>query len=381
MYNVAEIKTAFEGLIGWRQNPDQSSGTYQLNSSLTTSSSGLYFNDVHPTLNFENIRSVAPDFNKIGNDQTERNTLFSNWLKEKTDSALIEAVQTWFSQKSELNTANNLLESIDLFTTTSNFNQLQNSSTDLVGHRYTPCFSKNLRLKIEKIKVQFDTNQVLQLHLFQSGIKDAIHTVNIDYTGNGSVQEETVNWVLKAGYSYFLTYDAGIILGNAINGIYDFDFTGSSQTFPSGKFYEVSAFRADVDSILTLWDLNKTVYTNSTNFGLNTQLSVYCDYTDLIVQQKHLFQMLFYYSVANKLMREIAFNSESRVNRNVNNEKLSMQNILYEIDGDTQGRNRHTVFGKYEAALNSIQFDSSGIDPICLPCEDKGVNWGSIGPQ
>lgn len=379
MYDVGLIKTAFSDLIGWRQAEDLTdSDKWQL-SGLMTSSSGLFYNDVHPVLTFSNMASVATEFDKINdNNATERNDQFTEWLRQRTEAGIVEAVEAWFSQKSILKTANNLLEHTDLFTTTSNFNDLETSSGKIVGHRFTPYMSKSLALKLEKIKVQFDTNQVIQIHLFQSGKKEPIQSVNVNYTGDGSVQEESVNWLLKSGSSYFLAYNQDVIQGSAINSIYDHKFSGKTLTFPSGRYYEVSAFNVEEDSILELWDISKNDYTISTNYGMNVTLSVVCDYTDFIIQQKDLFKMVIYYKVAMKIMRELAFNSNSRVNRNVAN--FSREEIVYEIDGDSQGRIRHTVFGMYEAAMNSIQFNTSLIDKICLPCAKNGVRWTSAGP-
>lgn len=377
MYNIEEIKSAFLGLIGWRNNPDDSSGSWQLNE-MTTSSSGLFYNDVHPILTFDNLQSISTRFGDIESSSAEINAAFTDWLKQKTEAGIVEAISTWFNEKSGLGTATNLLEQTDLFKTTNNFTDLTVSEGKIVGHRFTPYTSKNLSLKIEKIHVQFDTNQVVQIHLFQSGKKAPIQSVNVNYTGSGSVQSETVNWILKGGSSYFLAYNQDLVLGSAINGVYDYKFSGSQVAFPSGRFFEVCAFNADVDSILELWDLKKNNYTIATNYGLNASLSVLCDYTDFIISQKDLFKMLIYYHVAAKLMREIAFNPNSRLNRNAEN--VNRNEVIYEIDGDSQGRNRHTVFGRYERALNSIQFNSSNIDPLCLPCKKKGIKMTSTGP-
>jgi hypothetical protein len=51
MYSVSEIKSGLIGLIGWRQNVDITG--VQL-TDLTTTTSGLYFNDEHPLLTFDN---------------------------------------------------------------------------------------------------------------------------------------------------------------------------------------------------------------------------------------------------------------------------------------------------------------------------------------
>lgn len=175
MYDATLIKAAFNNLIGWRDNENTDVNAWQLDGSMT-SSSGLYFNDVHPILTFENMASVATRFDHINdNNNTERNAQFTEWLRQRTEAGIIETVESWFIQKSGLQTAKNLIGQTDLFNTTSNFSDVTLSTGKIVGHRFTPYTSKSLVLKIEKVKVQFDTNQVIQLHLFQSGIKAPIH--------------------------------------------------------------------------------------------------------------------------------------------------------------------------------------------------------------
>ncbi len=377
MYNAQTLKQELIGLVGWRQNPD--SAGWQL-TEMTSSSSGLWFNGVHPMLSIDNLISICPRFDLIDSDQVATNTAFTNWLQEKTEDAILKAIEAWIDAKFENKTTNNLLNRTDLFDVTGNITDLELSSGDVVGIEVTPSRQKSMTVGINKIGVQLDTNQILSVHLFKSGQVAPVQTVNIDYQGAGSVQWELVNWSLKGEGSYWIAYDQRTLTGNAINGVRDYTFNSRGLTsFPSGRFFSAIAFNAAIANVNDLWDLSKNDFTISTNYGLNFSMDVRCDYTDFIVDQKDLFKTLISLQVGMDLLREIAFNPQSRVNRNEAN--VTRSQLLYEIDGDTQGRNDFSVLGRYKKALGAIQFDTTGIDKTCLPCRRRAIRHKAIGPR
>lgn len=376
MYDANQIKAALIGLVGWRQNPDTTG--WQL-TDLTTSSSGLFFNSVHPLLTIDNLISICPEFDRIHTAQADINAAFTAWLKEKTEDAILQAIESWIDEKFEKKSASNLLERDKLFNVTGNFTDLELSSEKVVGIEVVPARSRSMTTTITKIGVQFDTNQFVDLHLFKTGQKISVQSENIDYQGDGSVQWVDVDWSLSGEGAYYLGYDQRTITGNAINGVRDYTWDKRGLTsYPTGRYYKATAFNASVADINNLWDLKENAYSVSTNYGLNLCLNAQCDYSSFIIDQKDLFKSLIAYQVGINLLRELAFNPESRVNRNEANVERSQ--ILYEIDGDTQGRNDSTVHVRFKKALKSISFDDSGIDKICLPCRRRSIRYSSIGP-
>jgi len=71
----------------------------------------------------------------------------------------------------------------------------------------------------------------------------------------------------------------------------------------------------------------------------------------------------------------MAYNPNTRVNRHESNVKRN--EILYEIDGDTQGRKGGLRY-MLDKAIDEIQFDMTGIDKVCLPCRRRGVKYTSV---
>lgn len=376
MYNANTLKTELIGLIGWKQNADPSG--WQL-TDLTTSSSGLWFNGVHPLLTIDNLISICPRFDIIDSDSAAINTAFTKWLKEKTEDHIVKAIELWFTQKANLRTASNLLERNRLFSSTGNNSELIVSSGKIVGFQVDPIREQSIIASISSFSLHLTANQVLNVHLFKSGQAAPMQTESVDYTEAGSVQWFDVDWQLDGEGSYWLAYDQSDLVGSAIDGIRDFAINYSGfQTFPTAKYFKIAAFNADVDDSV-LWDLSKNQYTTSTNYGLNLKLDVQCDYTQFIIDQQLIFKNVIALWVGMELLRELAFNSSSRINRNESN--ISSLQVLHAIDGDTQGRNDLSLSKQFKDGLNAIQFDTTGIEKTCLPCRKRGIRNKVIGPR
>jgi hypothetical protein len=64
MFNIGTLKTELINLVSWQQNVD-ATGWQITDTDLLTPTSGMYFNGVHPMLSFDNVRSIAPDFDVL----------------------------------------------------------------------------------------------------------------------------------------------------------------------------------------------------------------------------------------------------------------------------------------------------------------------------
>ena len=116
-------------------------------------------------------------------------------------------------------------------------------------------------------------------------------------------------------------------------------------------------------------------YTNTSNYGINVEISVGCDLTDFIISQRSMFANCLQMQVAYNLLRTMAMNPDVRVNRNQSN--VSRMDILYELDGNTQGR-KSGLGWELEKAYRALSLDTAGIDGICLPCNNHGVRYRTV---
>lgn len=362
MYNATELKAGLIGLIGWRQNGDQTG--VQL-TELTSSSSGMFFNDEHPLLTIDNLLSIAPEFNRIHTTSIAINTAFTAWLRAKTEAGIIRAVEAWLGAKFEKRSAKNLLSRKDLLTVAGRAHVLDSNTADWVGLELLPYRAKGVVANIERVALQFTEAQSVTIYLYHTDSPAPLQTQTISYVTPLAVQWASLNWSLdKAAGAYYIAYDQSAISGSSVNGVNDYtaEWAGANRFPCGGRWLRVAGFQANQAPVTG----GPVAYTLATNWGLNLAVNVQCDYTDLLLEQKDLFKTLISKQVAMDLLRELAYNPNSRVNRHESN--VDLRQILYEIDGDSQGSRKGSLRDQFEKALNGVMLDMGGLDKACLPC-------------
>ena len=178
MYRAEVIKEKFLNLLGWRHH--HSPVEYTIKDELTKSETGQYYQDIHPLLTLDNIRSIAPDFVAENFDE-----LFSDWLKIKTQASILKAVESFYSEKLADKTINNLLESKVLFDGAGRMTDVVIPTNSLAGFELIPIRAEGVTLKIEKIGLQFNKNGKFTLYVFHSSNPEPIKTIEVEYTKNG----------------------------------------------------------------------------------------------------------------------------------------------------------------------------------------------------
>lgn len=404
-------------MIGWRQNPDPEGIRL---TDVTASASGMYFNDEHPLLSPANLESIAPDFenydwNAWSNStayvlgdivehsaaryrcilahtgQTPPNSTywapyspFTAWVKEKTEAGIIRAIQLWLDTKFKVKTAKNILERKQLFEVAANNAGLDVKYPRLVGFEFVPERSRGVVLSLDKVGVQLTQAQSLTLYLFSSDRSAPVETLAVSYTTPNSVQWFDLAWNLSGAGAYYVCYLQSSLGGQSMNGVndhiarmsfWDYNIPGGYTHFPFGKHFRVAAFSVDSDAS-ELWDIANNRYTLATNYGLNFRLNGRCDYTDFIVEQQDLFKSVIAKMVAADFLRIMAYNPEVNVNRHERN--VDKTQVLYEIDGDSQGVRPGGISEQLKNAVHAITFDSEGLDRVCLPCKKNGVKYRTI---
>lgn len=377
MYDAQDLLTGIDGLVGWRQNADPDG--IQL-SGLNTSTSGLWFNAIHPLLTFNNLASIAPDFSLIDPSPTAVNTAFTAWLSEKTNEGILEAIESWLGAKFKNRTAKNMLAYTRLFNTAPGTTRITSNTGKLVGFEIRPAIDRGVVMKMDQVTVQLQSANLFSLFVFRSDQVDPVLEIPIAYTTPGSAQAFTANLELQGGYTYWIVYDQADISGGHINGIYDYTFYNNGLSFsPQEHYYSAIAFSHATGGTDAAWDIASNAYTFGDNFGLNFDFSARCDYTSFILDQLDIFKRVIQYGVGIHLLREMVFNPTSRVNRHEAN--ISREQLLGEIEGDPDAKSNLSLVSTFNAAIEAVQFDETGILNICLPCRKRSTSISSIGPK
>lgn len=432
MYRPNDIKANLTDLWGWRQNYD--TADFTISDSLTQTITGQYYQEVHPLLTLENVKSIAPDFKNIDYDgwlvttqyrvgdrvtlneshyrakvdnigltpetnptQWERFDPFSEWLENKTQASVLKAIRSFWDSKMADNKMRNILESKTLFNGTARIKNLVPEGSNFVGFELVPIRANGVITKIEKIGLQFTGTQDVTLYLYHSSRTQPIKTQTFTRTRDGGMQWFDVTDFLlpyssseiDSGGSWYLVYDqTAVSTGRAISkdkdwskkpcGTCDRDEVSSHRIW--SKYLEVHPFKIASDQVVggAIWDVANNLYTYETNYGLNLQLTIECDITDIIIQQKKTFQNIIGLQVAIDMLREFAYNPSYKIGRKQQNPGMDKMSILYELDGDSQSYKKSGLGHQFSEAMKAVSIDIKNMSRVCTPCKNGGVRFKTV---
>lgn len=434
MVRANDIQEKLLHLIGWEQNYDTTD--LKISEALTESESGLYFQQIHPLLTLQNMSCIAPDFKNIvfpkydsekeynkGNVVSYQETqykalqkskgkqpdieseywvetnLFSEWLEGKTKASIQKAITRYCNEKITERTNKPLCENRTLFDGTGRLVDTVKNRNKLVGFEIVPVRAKGVTTKINKICLQFTKAGEYTLYLMHSSSDEPIKTIKLTKTKDNSAEWFSVDNIylpyqnedIDAGGSWYLCYVQTELPVDSQAIRKDKDWSKepckscSRKEFVAwqawSKYIEIHPFYVNEelvtkDDALHLWDVENNQYTYDNNYGLNLEISINCDITDFIIEQRMLFQDVIAKQLAIDMLREFAYNANVRTNRHSIN--ASRMDILYEIDGDSSSMKQSGLSYQLDIAFKAIKLSTSGIDRVCLPCKNNGVKYRTI---
>ena len=337
--------------------------------------------------------------------------LFSEWLKSKTIASIQKAISRFINEKIVNGTSKALCENRTLFDNTGRIADTVKNKHNLVGFEIIPVRSRGITVKINKIALQFTMPGEYTLYLMHSSRLEPVRIIKLKKTKVNSTEWFNIDdlylpYLSKdtdAGGSWYLCYLQSEIPKDSMAIKKDKDWSKgpckacSSKEYMSwqawSKYIEVHPFFVNEEFVdatvfnsdfsndfkksgISLWDIEKNQYTYDNNYGLNLEVTVNCDITDFIIEQKHLFQDVIAKQVAVDMLREFAYNANVRTNRHSVN--ASRIDILYELDGDSSSMKESGLNYQLDMAFKAIKLNTSGLDRICMPCKNNGVKYRNI---
>lgn len=352
----------------------------------------------------ENMEPPASDFNgdysdDFGGEYWKPYNFMTDFLRQQTEAGITQAVQTFLQIKGLLRETKDLLERRTFFDGAGRLQNTQPAQGKLVGMEIYPVRSMGVTAKIERIGLQMTgaTGNV-RVYLFHSSQRDPIKVADLNFTKqNGGFQWfDMPDWYMpyisdgtNSGGSWYLVYDQNSLPDGmlAINASKDWS-REPCMTCNAGsvanwreltKYLLISPFKTHAYETFAeypeLWDIQDNIYTNTSNYGINVEVSVGCDLTDFIVRERMMFATVIQRQVTANLLRMMALNPEVRTNRNQSN--VSQQAILYELDGNTQGREGGLGY-ELRKGYDALDLNTRGLDRICLTCRPVGVRYRTV---
>lgn len=436
MVRIQEIQEGLLHLIGWRQSYDASDGV--ISEALTQSESGLYYQDAHPLLTLQNLQSIAPDFSNISypahsTEETyakgvvvtdsdkhykslkavpeniqitdteywiETNP-FSEWLETKTKACITKAISCYVNEKVAKGTYKTLCEKKTLFDGTGRIYDTIKNKNNLVGFEIVPIRAKGVTTKINRIGLQFSEPGDYTILVMHSSLMEPYYQETFTKRIGNNIEWFTPSQELylpyetdeiDAGGSWYICYvQSQLPTGSqAIRKSRDWSKGPCNECSRHeyetwriwSKYIEVHPFYVNeelvpvVDEQVQLWDVENNLYDYSTNYGLNLDITVACDMTDFIIEQRQMFTDYLSKSLAIDFLREFAYNPNVRTNRHSIN--ASRPDILYEIDGDSSSMKKSGLSYQLELASKAIQVSTEGVDRVCLPCVNHGIKYRAV---
>ena len=336
---------------------------------------------------------------------------FSEWLESKTKASIVKAVSKYVNDKIIKGTYKQLFENRTLFDGTGRITDVIKNHKNLVGFEITPIRSKGVTTKINKIGLQFTEPGEYQIFIMHSSNAVPVYTLTLNKTRKNAAEWFEVKDVYlpyeglhnDAGGSWYICYFQSSLPEGSQAIRKERDWSKGPCNSCSKREYDawqiwskyievhpfyvneehVSAISVDEDfnedlekQAIHLWDIDKNQYVYDTNFGINLELTIGCDITDFIIEQRALFADVIAKQLAVDMLREFAYNANVRTNRHSIN--ASRLDILYEIDGDASSMKQSGLGFQLEQAYKAIELSTEGIDRVCMPCVNHGIKYRTI---
>lgn len=415
MFSIDTVQTCLTNQIGVRReaNPSFSS----LYSSLTTSNSGLYLQDLHPLFWLDNLYSIAQDFTRysfpaysnsttyaLGDRVTNAGLLyeslananlnnpvtdttkwaykdfFSEWIINIRNSSAIKMLQDVVTQKEIAETSKSILQNINLYDGWGNPNDKILKQGRFVYLEVTPKFGSSISINLSALEGQFDSNESFNLYIFHSSQYAPIYTIPVTLSSGYSMTRfELTNTVLnKYNGTYYIGYYEDDLTGQAIeyNNYYWGKYVGG--TFAPGpcrcsaKNYSLYSKWSNYVSVragyvrssdlngTNLWNIDKGIINYNTTWGMNLLFSVECDISEFICTNKSLLSNALAKRLTVDLLQYIAYNTR---NNGIAEKAQSKAFIaLDKVNGDATK--------EYENSIKGLSFNMSALSD-CQPCNKK----------
>lgn len=313
MIDAQAIKTGVLGLVGIRQPYDPEYAIFDAANEL--SSSGLFVDDVAFVNGEYFIDVVCP---RNTND-VQKNTIFRDIM----GNAAVTVASLVFNDV-------DFIDRQIMFSKANNLTDLQTGlASGFIGYKLSVSDMKNIAFRINRLFLEVEGTGDLELLLFNTNNPNAIETQTVTITPGTKTYEVELNWVCN---------NTGFYKGDWYIG-YNFDgtITPYNREFEDADVMN-EIVGLDYDRVFfpdhstnSLFNLDDEAYAGSQSNGINCDITVYSDYTNLILTNKHLFARVIQLQFAVQIFQ--MFISSTRSNVNERYSKDYKRTVLAALNG------------------------------------------------
>lgn len=341
MFQVDKIKSNLYGIVGFKQPFDP---TYSIiDDDNQTSRSGYFITD-NSYVKIKALKDVQ-DYKDISDED------FNIYLKEIQESSIVNVCNQVFNRFDYLD--RNLL-----YKNAHNKVNQETLSNGFVGYKICVSSEKNIAFKITRVLLDFATTGDFKLLLFNTSKSEPIETKDI--TIDSTQQEVLLNWVVdNSDVTYKGDYYIGYIKTDTTPIPFKRDYNNSSKM---SYFSHLSVDKTQVlgHSTELLFDLDDTEGL-SEDIGINLDITVYEDFTNVIIQNEILLARAIQLDATIRVLREYSYSLRSNGDERKAQELASR--ILAEIEGQT-GNDVLTITGLRPQLIGEISQIATEINKL-----------------
>jgi len=312
MFNKNKIDSLY-GIVGLRGSDNPK---YKILDAANLASTSGYFVDDNAYCKIE-LYKDNQDYSDITDAE------FNTNLKELQQSSISSVLGMVFSDS-------DYIDRQVLYRYAQNKTDVETLPSGFIGYKITPNNTKSLAFSITRDILSFNGTGDIELMIFNSAKKEAVFSQVVSIVSDHQVVE--LDWVLddtdglyKGEYYYGYNTDGLTVQP------FKRDYNNSNVESIISDLYIENIF-VNGHNTNTLFDLT-TTEGNSLATGLNPDITVYEDYTDLILNNKRLFATAVLLDMQIKM---IGFNLASiRSNKNQRLGESNTVRMLQEIEGQT----------------------------------------------
>jgi len=301
MFDKNTIQEKLRGLVGFKPSLDPS--FFSLDSDNQDSRSGYFFNDV-PYAKLEALKDTQ-DF--AGIDETQFNAL----LKDLNNNAITSVCNAVFTNA---NTPS-FVDRQKLYKYAINKAHLETTlKNGFVGHRFQFENRPNVTAELTTLTLDFQGTGDIEILLYNTQqlapIQSQIVTIDSDH------KEVKLNWKMTSqNGDYYLGY------------IFDGSLTPYKRDYETSNIESCFTYLYQEKRMIegftggNMWDLQLSS-TNSGTTGLNPDITIYNDWTDLIVQNEQLFANAIYLQGAISFLNYVKSSIRSNKTQRLSEQQL-----------------------------------------------------------
>lgn len=428
------------GLVGWRQNNNPDYAT--LPTSLTNSSSGLYFQDEHPLIAIQNIDQAdfnydqfnftdwnvgttygiaasAPDWVRYTDGKIYASIQAANtghqpdtsplWWTEVpvlaqkisaiTASAASKLLSRVFVEKKLNEVTKSIFENIQLFDGAGSLLNKEIKASRFVGFEIFLKDNRDVVTIIKKLGTQFtQVNGAFPLYIFHSSQSAPILALTVPLTKATSFEwtrilsagaEIALKYLSDSyspGGSFYIGYYEDDLVGQAINKGYDFGTAPAYCPTCNNNYRYWSAWSEWIEvQPFCVQASDVAAVAPHTLWDIRTNQYQYVkNYglnLDLTVKCDVTdFLCRESYLFSDALLKQVAVDILTLIANSVRNNPIAKETRdLAMYALNNKDNNTPGVSSKLEKCIKALSFDISDLNDACLPCDQKyGSNWTTL---